>query len=146
MAVQDKRNTRILKEGTAPFTFYNAGDIGQQSAGGTPYIVDFTEEELSKRYYPYDFVSVNNASDEDLILLINGRANWKKVIRSGTIVTISDFKGVRSVTIFKVGTGTVNADEVEVLVQRQPMTDDEYRRRQHKVSLMQTVRNFIAGV
>lgn len=128
--IERRRAERIDSEGTAPLIFLNSGDIAIDDDNGGN-IIDFTTESLTIRSYPFDFIQINNSSSSDLNIYINQNVLWKKLVRAGTIVKITDFKGVRGIRISKRdGAVTIVAGEVETTVMRQSLSDDEFRRRQ----------------
>ena len=147
--IEQPRKDTIDREGTAPLIFLNPGDIDvDASKGGN--IIDFVAEGLTAKYIPFDLIQINNSSNSDLNIYINQNTNWQKLVRAGTIVKITDFKGIRSVRISKRdGAITIAAGEVETTVMRQSLTDDEYRRRQTSRSplskMFDRFKGFIGG-
>lgn len=144
-SIQRKRNQRIDQAGTAPLVFLNTADIAQDT-NQAGWIIDFTEESKTERYSPFDFLSINNSSSEGLNLYINQRNEWQKIVRSGSILPISDYPGIRGVRIAKRGTGTIAAGEVEVTVMRKPLTQDELVRREASASPFKGLVKKLLGV
>ena len=144
-AIQRGRERKIEQAGTAPFTFLNTGDIAADTNKGG-WIIDFTAESKTRRYAPFDFLSINNSSTEDLNVFINQRDGWQKLVRAGTIVQISEFPGVRGLRISKRGTGTIVAGEVEVMVMRLPLSQDELVRRDAAANPILRIARILLGV
>lgn len=144
--ISRQRKLTIDREGTAPLSFLNTGDIAvDTSQGGN--VIDFEAESLTSKYTPFDLVEINNTSTSGLNVYINQNLNWKKVVRAGTIMAIKDFKGVRSIRISKRdNTVTIAAGEVETSVMRQSLSDDEFRRRQITAPLPMKLLNKFLGV
>lgn len=129
-SLKRKRNARVDQNGTPPANFLNTGDIAvDTNAGG--WLIDFTQEEKTKLYYPYSILSVNNACSSDFNVYINQDTENPKICRANDVLKISDRPGIRSVRISKRNSSvTVLAGEVEVNVERPPLSDNEFRRRQ----------------
>lgn len=132
-----KRDNRVDLEGTPPAIFLNTGDIAVDTNNGG-WVIDFTEETKTRKLSPYSIISVNNKSGSDLNIYVNQRKDWQKTVRSGgETQRITDFPGIRSVRISKRNSSvTISAGEVEVNVERAPLTDDEFRRREHKQNFL----------
>ena len=144
--IHKRRGRRIDQEGTAPLIFLNSGDIAVDTdAGGN--IIDFEAEAKTIKYFPFDFLSINNTSSSDLNVYINQNIAWKKIIRANTVVNISDFSGIRSVRISKRdATVTITAGEVETTVMRQALSSDEQVRREATTSPLKSIVKRILGV
>lgn len=128
--IKNQRDARIDAEGTPPAIFLNTGDIAVDTNDGG-WVLDFEEQAKTRKYTPYSRITINNVSSSGLNIYINQNRAWQKVVRASEIVAIDDFKGIRGIRISKRdGAVTVAAGEVEVNVERSPMSDDEFRRRQ----------------
>lgn len=144
--IKAKRNVRIDQEGTAPFSFLNSADIGEDSTNDGGLVIDFENESKTSKYYPYDFIQISNNSSVALNVYINQNREWKKRVPSGVIQVIDDFKGVRSVRIAKTASTTVNAGEVEVTVLKKPLSEDEKIRREQKANPVRAMVRHLLGV
>lgn len=128
--IRNKRSIRIDAEGTPPAIFLNTADIAVDANDGG-WILDFENEAKTIRYYPFSRIVINNVSTSALNVYINQNRNWQKVVRASEILAIDDFKGIRGVRISKRdGAVTIAAGEVEVNVERIPLDDNEFRRRE----------------
>ncbi|MBI2101666.1 hypothetical protein HYT53_03560 [Candidatus Woesearchaeota archaeon] len=140
-----ERNERVDLEGTPPAAFINAGDIAVDTANGG-LIIDFESESKTSKYTPMSAIIVNNNSSSDLNVYVNQNIDWLKIVRSQTVLPIRDFPGIRSVRISKRNSAvTITAGQVEVHVERPPLTDDEFRRRQQKRGFISRMIGLIGG-
>ena len=129
-SLKRKRDKRVDMTGTPPAIFINSGDIAVDTNGGG-WIIDFTEESKTRKYAPFDTITINNTSSSDLNIYVNQKRAWQKLCRQNSQSAIIDFPSVRSIRISKRDSGvTISAGEIEVNVERAPLTDDEYRRRE----------------
>lgn len=128
--IKQKRNRRVDLESTPPAIFLNTDDIAVDTNGGG-LVIDFTQQSKTEKMYPFSVIAVNNNSDSDLNVYVNQRTDWQKICRANTILTIKDFKGIRSVRISKRdATVTITAGQVEVNVERPALNEDERIRRE----------------
>jgi len=150
MAILKGRQTNILQErqsqidlyGSAPYSFQNSGDVAIDTNGGGN-IIDFAEESTSTKDVPFDEITINNKSGSDLWVYPNQRQDWKRLIRAGTIVPLSEFKGIRSVRYSKEDSSvTIAQYEIQITVKRSPLTSNEQVRRQNAMpTLMKMIHN-----
>ena len=130
--LKHKRDKRVDMTGTPPAIFINSGDIAVDTSRGG-WIIDFTEESTTRKYAPYDSISINNTSSSDLNVYINQK--HQKICRANYQLNISEYPSIRSVRISKRDSSvTITAGQVEVNVERAPLNDNEYRRREQKKS------------
>lgn len=135
-SLKRKRDNRIDLEGTPPAIFLNDGDIAVDTNGGG-LVIDFQIESKTKMYSPHSVIRVNNNSSSDLNVYVNQNRAWQKLVRAQTALSIKDFPGIRSVRISKRDSGvTITAGQVEVNIEREPLDDDEFRRRELKKPLI----------
>jgi len=132
--IHQRRQASIDQYGTAPLNFLNAGDIAvDTNAGGN--VIDFQREDKTSKHAPFDSIIVNNKSTSDINVYLNQIHDELNVIRAGTIIPITNRPGIHSVRISKRDASvTIAAGEVQVTVERSPLTQDEAIRREQQVS------------
>ena len=129
-SIKQRRDSRIDIAGTPPAIFLNAGDIAVDTNSGG-WVIDFEEETKTRKFTPMGRIIINNTSGSGLNIYKNQRKNNQKVCRVNTELVL-ELKGIRSVRISKRdATKTIVAGEVEVNVERTPLTSDEHYRREN---------------
>lgn len=125
-----EQDRKIDLYGTPPLSFINSGDITVDTNGGG-WVIDFERETSTRKYIPFETMKITNKSDCAINVYPNQNRSFRYIIQKGQVIPLSDFKGIRSVRISKRDAGTtITAGQIEVVVERPALTDNEYRRRE----------------
>jgi len=91
----------------------------------------------SRKYLPFnDLIITNNNASNSLLLIIDGDSNWNKLIPASTVIRIpkSVLPAFRAIQLQNVGTGTIAANEIEVVAQYVPKDSQDIVQRIYGVN------------
>jgi len=93
-----------------------------------------SDEPTSGKYGTFTNLSITNNSNYDIYVYLNQFKKDTKVIPAGTIITFDrkTIPALRSLIIYNSGAGTINANEVEVAVWKEGITQDQAFAKLHK--------------
>ena len=116
-------------EASPIFPFRNA-----EMTTGTYAMFDFGEETPAvQKFLPLNAMQITNNSDYELYIYPN-QSSYAKSIPAGTIITFDakSLPALRTLKIYNAGSGTINANEIEISVWRDGVVIDNAFARLHK--------------
>ena len=121
--IKSRRKARVDREGS-PYFRHSFGVIAN---GGREHVeVATLGNGRAKAYEPLDFLQVVNNSDETVEIYVNGE--FYQLSPSGSVITDDTTPGLWYVAIHNTDATSTSADEIKLLVRKQPLSADRLAR------------------